>query len=303
MLLAPLAAPFAAPFAAQLLAASMLCNPGGDTPADTDSIDKGSFTLFNPTPAALMRPLSTDRPDTTESPFTVDAGHLQVELSFFDMAYGRPSQDDQPTRALSVAPVLVKLGLLNSLDIELGIDPWSQEWYRDGTSGDGFGDMLARAKLNLWGNDSFENPGDTACALMPYASFPTASGGLDEDAHFAWGVIAPLSIKLENDWQAGLMAELDFTPGNDALGADGTTISLLTSATVAFPLPVMDNLSMFLEYAGTAPLNGEAQYAGYFDSGFTLLMNENTQWDTGIRVGLTDGADAFAFFAGLSVRW
>ncbi len=286
-----------------LLAASMLTSQGGDAPAGAGAGDKASFTLFNPTPKTLMRPLSTDRPDTTESPFTVDAGHLQLEMSYFDLTYGRPSQEDQPTRALAVAPLLVKLGLLNDLDIELGIDPWSQDWHRDGTSGSGFGDILLRGKLNLWGNDSFEKAGDTALAFMPYASFPTAGNDLDEDSHFAWGLIAPLSIKLENDWQAGLMAELDFTPGNDALGADGTTASLLTSATVAFPLPILADLNMFLEYAGTAALNGDAPYAGYFDTGLTLLTDENTQWDGGIRVGLTDGADDFAFFAGLSLRW
>ena len=31
---------------------------------------------------AELRELSTDRPDTTESPFTVDRGHVQIELSF-----------------------------------------------------------------------------------------------------------------------------------------------------------------------------------------------------------------------------
>jgi hypothetical protein len=36
-------------------------------------VDKSQFHLFNPTPKALMRELSTDRPDQTESPYTVDA--------------------------------------------------------------------------------------------------------------------------------------------------------------------------------------------------------------------------------------
>jgi len=31
--------------------------------------DKSDYTLFNPTPKAQMRELSTDRPDTTESPY------------------------------------------------------------------------------------------------------------------------------------------------------------------------------------------------------------------------------------------
>src|SRR5687767_13300570 len=44
--------------------------------------DKSQYTLFNPVPRDMRRELSPDRPDRTESPFTVDAGHVQVELSF-----------------------------------------------------------------------------------------------------------------------------------------------------------------------------------------------------------------------------
>ena len=42
--------------------------------------DKSIYTLFHPTPREWMREMSTDRPDQTESPNTVDAGHFQVEL-------------------------------------------------------------------------------------------------------------------------------------------------------------------------------------------------------------------------------
>jgi hypothetical protein len=41
--------------------------------------DKSGYHLFRPTPRELMRELSTDRPDQTESAYTVDAGHVQLE--------------------------------------------------------------------------------------------------------------------------------------------------------------------------------------------------------------------------------
>ena len=74
-----------------------------------NSSDKSGYTLFNPTPRDLWRPMSADRPDFTESPITVDAGAVQVELSFLDYA----SNGDE--NALSVAPVNIKLGLLNNV--------------------------------------------------------------------------------------------------------------------------------------------------------------------------------------------
>jgi hypothetical protein len=42
--------------------------------------DKWQYHLLRPTPAELIPEMSTDRPDKTESPYTVDAGHFQVEL-------------------------------------------------------------------------------------------------------------------------------------------------------------------------------------------------------------------------------
>ena len=36
-----------------------------------------------------MREMSTDRPDKTESPYTVDAGHFQVEMDVLTYSYDR----------------------------------------------------------------------------------------------------------------------------------------------------------------------------------------------------------------------
>ena len=42
--------------------------------AETLAADKSSYSLFNPTPDSALRDMATDRPDKTESPYTVDAG-------------------------------------------------------------------------------------------------------------------------------------------------------------------------------------------------------------------------------------
>ncbi len=49
-------------------------NPPGKEIASGTARDKGSYNLFKPTPREFMRGMSTDRPDQTESPYTVDAG-------------------------------------------------------------------------------------------------------------------------------------------------------------------------------------------------------------------------------------
>src|SRR3712207_4619233 len=80
---------------------------------------KSGYHLFNPTPRALMREMSTDRPDKTESAYTVDAGHFQVEADV--VAYGRDwrtAEAGEPdAETWSFATTNLKLGLLNNLDV------------------------------------------------------------------------------------------------------------------------------------------------------------------------------------------
>ena len=65
--------------------------------------DKSSYTLFNPTPDRLLRDMTTDRPDVTESPFTVDAGHIQIESNLF--GYGAPGPTRRgPSRTATTSP-------------------------------------------------------------------------------------------------------------------------------------------------------------------------------------------------------
>src|SRR5688572_24625349 len=110
---------------AGLVCGSVRAEDGAPRPEQpTAAADKSRFTLFNPTPRQLMRDMSTDRPDTTESPYTVDAGHVQFELSLVDYAFN----DDEGVQsdALSLLPSNVKVGLLNNVDLQLVFTPYAR---------------------------------------------------------------------------------------------------------------------------------------------------------------------------------
>src|SRR5688500_9280794 len=77
--------------------------------------EKWQYNLFNPTPRELMRELSTDRPDTTESADTVDAGHVQVEMSFVEYTRDGGGAFEE----FAFVPVNLKVGLLNNVDLQL----------------------------------------------------------------------------------------------------------------------------------------------------------------------------------------
>jgi hypothetical protein len=70
------------------------------------SIDSGG-SLWDPVPRDRMRPLTTDRPDLTESPISVDAGHVQAELDLV-VATFRDSRSERVQ--FDVLPTNLKLG-------------------------------------------------------------------------------------------------------------------------------------------------------------------------------------------------
>src|SRR5437016_7041803 len=88
--------------------------------------DKSKYNLFNPTPRELMREMSTDRPDKTESPFTVDAGHFQIEADILNYTYDRynPARTDTRVETVKIAPMNLKVGLRNNIDLQLVLETY-----------------------------------------------------------------------------------------------------------------------------------------------------------------------------------
>jgi hypothetical protein len=266
--------------------------------SSTANAEKSIYNFFNPTPRNLMREMNTDRPDTTESPFTVDAGHFQLELSFLDFTYDHRSEGDQTTRAWQVAPLLFKVGLLNNVDLQLGLEPYDHVRTTDRASDEsktpqGFGDTIIRLKTNLWGNDS----GRTAFAIMPFIKLPTARRDLG-NGHIEGGIIFPLSVSLADTWDLGTMAEFDF---NRSAANDRCVVDFVHALTIGHELS--DAISMYAEYAGFANLNGDEKYRGYFNTGVTYGLTKDIQLDAGIRAGLTTAADDIGVFTGISIRF
>jgi hypothetical protein len=255
--------------------------------------DKRSYTLFNPTPRALMRDMSTDRPDTTESPKTVDAGHVQVELSFGD--YVRDEEGGVTSETSTVLPFNVKLGLTNNVDLQLVVDPYVHQEVRSDAgraTADGFGDTQLRVKVNLWGNDG----GETAFAVMPFVQFPTAGDDLGSD-HVEGGVIFPFSAGLPAEFNLGLMAEVDFVRDE---ADDGYGIEFLH--TVNLNRNIAGDLGGYVEYVGIAPIDTGGGYLALLGAGLTYGLSEDVQLDFGMNFGLSDHADDFNVFAGMSFR-
>lgn len=259
------------------------CSATAAEPGEAPSGDKSQYNLFNPTPRALMRELSPDRPDATESPMTVDAGHFAMEVSLFD--WRRDGRDDTYTLMSSN----LKLGLTNTTDLQLLFDSYAWENPASGDGAEGFGDIQLRLKYNLWGNDG----DDTALALFPFAKIPTGTALSNDE--WEGGLIVPFSIQLSDRVGLGLMAEFDVVY-ND--GSRGHEFEFLHSAVVGIELT--ERLGTFIEYIG---ITGDAPYQAYCAGGFTFTVNDDLVLDCGAQVGLNGGADDLGVFAGFTERF
>ena len=273
-------------FVGQLTVASAL--------AQTDSPDQGPYTLFNPTPSDQMRPMSADRPDGTESPHTVDPGHVQIELSL--VSYTR--NDDSGTRdtAYTIFDTNIKLGLTHNSDLQIIFPAYTRErsdprGMPDSTA-DGFGDVTLRLKINLWGNDE----GDTAFAIMPHIKIPT--GVTLSNDHVEGGLILALGWDAAENWGVGLMLEFDGTY-DDSTGDYNT--EMVHTAVLGFDL--VEPLGAYLEYIGVLTTESAADYQAIFSTGLTFAVSPNTVLDIGAQIGLTDTADDVTVFTGITKRF
>lgn len=265
--------------------------------AQVEGNDKSRYHFFNPTPKEMMRPMSTDRPDKTESAYTVDAGHYQLEMSFLDYTYDHrnPSGDDTRAEAWSVAPWNLKIGLLNNVDLQWVVSPYIMERSREAVTERkrGVGDMQTRLKVNIWGNDG----GRSALAVMPFVKFPTNTDQLGND-DIEGGVIIPLALKLPHDWSMGLMAEFDFNH-NDS--RSGYHTEFVKSITVSHA--IVGNLSGYAEFFSRHFSDRSIRWQGTADAGLTYAINDDTQLDLGVNVATTRSADDFNPFMGMSIRY
>lgn len=228
-----------------------------------------------------QRELSTDRPDTTESPYTVDAGHFQWEV---EMAAWSKEGGQKET---SIGEMNLKFGLDDSTDLQIVTPAYT--WVHHGEQG--WGDMQIRLKKNLWGNDS----GDTALAVMPFIQLPTSDDGLGSD-RVEGGIIVPFAFDC-GAWGMGVQAEFDMVTGED----DDYLLQSLVSITASRPLT--EECSVFFELVGIFRDEDEGEKEYYFNTGLTYLVDAKLQLDGGLRIGLSEASTDLTPFLGFSRKF
>jgi Putative MetA-pathway of phenol degradation len=257
--------------------------------------DKSGYNLFRPTPESLMREMESDRPDKTESPITVDAGHFQLEMDFATYTFDRTQSEK--TKSWAVAPTNFKVGILNNVDLQVVVQTYNTETVENRDTGgkhrvSGFGDVTLRCKTNFWGNGS----GFSAFGMMPFVKLPTAADGAGNGA-VEGGLIFPFLLRLPADWEIGM----DIVVGqirNE--GGGGYHHEAIQSITVGHDF---GKWSGYLEFFSNVSNEPHAGWVATVDCGLSYRLTRDLQLDAGVNIGLTSAADDVNPFVGLTVRY
>jgi hypothetical protein len=279
-----------------------VCTSGILAPAHAQSDDKpmpdkSQFWLLNPAPDDLMRSFGTDRPTKSNIPYTVDAGHFQYETDLFNVAHA--TSGTVRTDTWLVPNPTLKVGLTNSIDVELNMAPFASVRSSDSATGlsgtvSGSSDLFARMKINLWGNDG----GTSAFALIPYVKAPTAPAGIGNGATEG-GVIAPLSFSLPNDFTLLFNTEVDSLKDGTGPGYHANFINL-----VNLSRPIFKDVTLYVELwsdMNNDPGGRVTQYS--FDTALAWAVRPNLQIDVGANFGLNRATPAAQFYVGASQRF
>jgi hypothetical protein len=234
--------------------------------------------------------MTTDRPDSTESPFTIEPGHVQLEM---DLAtYARDDADGVRVTGWEAAPFNLRFGISKNFEAGIFVTPQvSVTAKSNGVSETfrGFGDVGLRAKYNFWGNDS----GSDALGLIADLKLPTSRRELG-NGKVEGALILPYARDLPGGWGFGAMT------GVEARYTDNDEYRPVWINTATFAHDLTEKAGFFVELASTA---GDGAHEATFNSGLTYRVHENFQLDMGVNVGITDAAADMLYFVGLARRF
>ena len=245
--------------------------------------DKSGYNLFNPVPADQMRELATDRPDRTESAYSVDPGHFQFEADLINR-----SASGEASETL-LGGINAKAGLTDSIDVQLVLEPFVTTAVGE-VSESGIGDTTLRLKWNLFGNDE----GSSALALMPYISLPTRGENIGS-SNTTVGLAIPFAYSLPGDVSGGIMLEPTYSLFDGGNFNDHFTFGTMAT----FSRDLWGDFGGYVEFYNEL---SSGPWVATFDLGITWGMTPNLQWDIGANIGASEASDDLNVFAGVSFR-
>lgn len=252
---------------------------------------KQTYSIFHRVPKALMREdMETDRPDVTESPYTVDAGHIQYES---DVLRYKVSEDEGVrNRQYLFDPFTLKAGLNSFLDFQACLELYRLEFHKEHTHPEthygNTGSLTFRLKGNVTGNDS----GKFALAVMPYVKMP--ANAFFEHHRPEYGIIIPAQWKISDKLALGFQEEADRVSEEEDY-----EFQVLQSVVLSYDL--LENLKAIGETYYVYHF-GARNIENYLNCALQFFPVKNFAIDGGMLQGLQQGTEHH-YYLGIAWRW
>lgn len=242
----------------------------------------------------VYEPLVTDRPDFTEASVTVGYGVMQLETGY-TFIYDR--EGNERTRAHSFPEALLRVGVLAEW-LELRID-WNYlaEQSEIGGAEDsisGAEDLGLGLKIALTPQEKILP--ETAVVLQ----MTVPSGGSEVTADEVLpGFNYLYGWDINDQWSTG--GSTGINGAIDDITLDSFS-QINQSLTVGYSWT--DRIGSYAEWFALISASADTNPTeNYFNGGFTVLFNDDLQWDIRAGVGLNAEADDFFAGSGLSFRY
>ena len=218
-----------------------------------------------------MREFDTDRPDKTNSPHTVDAGHVQLEMDMLAFSHDRHNPERTPTQVESWtwANANIRIGITNWADIQLLLPFYQVNREKVLPTGDvtrksGIGDFTAVLKMNFWGNDG----GKTAGGLEFFVKAPTASHDLG-NGRVEGGALLLFGAELPGDFELGINSGVTINANESDSGHHA---EIINSASVS--RKIYGPLSAYAEFYSDVNTQRGTPWIGTVDFGLLLMFGK-----------------------------
>ena len=241
------------------------------------------------------QPICADRPSKSTGECTVPKGHWQVEAGLID--WSRDSSGGVKTDATSWGASLIKYGISDNADIEVGITPLETLRVHGGGLDEqhsSFGDMLVRAKYRITAADA-----PVLVAIDPFAKLPTANHNLGNRKVEGGLVVATSAALGKSGVTLSLDPELDWVAD-----ADGNGHHAATQQVINLGFALNDKLSLSAEIWGRWDWDpaGTGKQASA-DASIAYLTSKNVQLDAGANFGLNRQTADVELYSGVSIRF
>ncbi|MEP7007618.1 MAG: transporter [Sphingomonas bacterium] len=254
--------------------------------------------LITTTPArAEERNYCPARPGLDTPACTIAPGRVSVETGLADWTLEQDS--NQRTDTVLIGGTLVRIGVADNVEAQIGWTPYGHVRTRDKISGavdsaGAFGDAMLGFKVNLHHPDG----SGLSAAIQPFVTLPIGRSPLGA-GDWGGGVVAPVDYAITD------IFSLQFTPEVDtAVDQDGNGRHFAASGTIGLGMALSKKVSMTVEFQALRDADPSGKTWQAFEStSLGWMAKDNLQIDLGAVAGLNRDARDVELYVGVSRRF